>query len=300
SGETQSPKKSTVKNQRTSQTKPPKRNLLVETKLQEYLDHIATNQDISIVDLEREYKPSRRPDKTATNYEEEYNKVVSRLVRSFSLTQLRTIANLYEIDIPAKLPKWPTAATIVEHKWKWPSLTGIKQEKRDSEIIRECTFLLHIQAQGRRQGIKERYFELPAERLVTPDSLQQISRQSGVFTEDAGQGLIRMTYKDGDEAAIRLAERLTFRAASEFERSSPAPIYVSQNQVRPAPGQVFISQSTYSFYPFRPSQFRSQASKQTCLFRMRRMEDWFKSELRDELQNAGNPSEIAHVMDLSG
>ncbi|KAG6885459.1 hypothetical protein C0993_001539 [Termitomyces sp. T159_Od127] len=109
-----------------------------------------------------------------------------------------------------------------------------------------------------------------------------------------------MTYKDGDEAAARLAERLTVRAASEVEWSSPALVFLPQNRSKPASGQVFISQPTFSFYPFQPSQLRSQAAKQMSLFRVRRMEDCFRSDLSDKVQDADGPSEIAHVMDFSG
>ncbi|KAG6889198.1 hypothetical protein C0995_002913 [Termitomyces sp. Mi166 len=343
--ETTSPKKTRKK--KTSDTGTPTRNLLVETKLQEYLDHIATTQDISIVELEREYKPSIRPDKTAPDYEEEYNKVVARLVRSFSLAQLRTIAKLYEVDIPGKLSKWSTAATIVERKWRWPSLISIRQEKKDSEIVSESFSLdakqaflilgkdgadlldlsskfgvhvsfssspLSLKVEGTRaslgqlstyvgnfkMGIKERCFQLPAaQRHVGPDTLQHISRKSGAFVEDAGEGSIRLTFKDGDEVAAHLAERLTIRAASEVEESIPVLFCPVQNQTKSALGQVLSSHPTYSFYPFQPSELKLQASKQTCLFRVRRVEDWLRSDL-SEAQDAGNLPEIAHVTDFSG
>ncbi|KAG5734188.1 hypothetical protein E4T56_gene1247 [Termitomyces sp. T112] len=338
--------KKTQKKEKTSPVETPTRNLLVETKLQEYLDHLATTQDISVVDLEREYKPSIRPDKTATDYEEEYKKVVARLVRSFSLSQLRTIAKSYEIDISSKLTKWSTAATIVERQWRWPSLASIKQEKMDSEIIHQSFLLdakeaflilgkdgadlldisskfgvhvslssnpLTLEVEGSRasltqlstyidnlkMGIKDRYFQLPSARHVGSDSLQHISRKSGVFIEDAGEGLIRLTYKDGDEAAVHLAERLTFRAASEVEECIPALIYPAQDS-NPSLGQVSLKHPTYSFYPFQPSQLKLQASKRTCLFRVRRVEDWLRSDLNDGVQDASSLSEMTHVMDFSG
>ncbi|KAG6832436.1 hypothetical protein H0H92_001482 [Tricholoma furcatifolium] len=129
----------TRKKKQTADLEPvqPSRNLLIETKVQEYLDHIASVQEISLADLEREYKPSIRPDQAAPEYEEEYNKVVGRLVRSFSIAQLRNIVRSYELHVPAKCPKWDIAAIVVESRWKWPSLTNLKQERRNAETAYE-------------------------------------------------------------------------------------------------------------------------------------------------------------------
>lgn len=140
-GEAQSPNKSRTSCKELTNTE---NNILFETKIQRYLDHIAENRDISIEELERYYKPPRRPNQTARNYEAAHTNVVAHLLRSFSLAQLRNIVKLYEIDIPAKLTKRSIAVTIVERGWRWPSLAGMKQEKLDSETICECTFPLIV------------------------------------------------------------------------------------------------------------------------------------------------------------
>ncbi|KAG6845757.1 hypothetical protein H0H87_003811 [Tephrocybe sp. NHM501043] len=203
--------------------------------------------------------------KTEPNYEEEYHKVVERLVRSFSLVQLRNIVKLYEIDNPGKPSKYQAAAMIVEQRWRWPSPTSIRQEKRDAEIIHEsfplnakhaflilgkgdlldlsAKFGLHVsfssnplslKAEGSRASlsqlgdyisdfkkrIKEHYFQLPSVGHMGSDYLQHISRVSGAFAENAGERLIRLTYKDSDDHAARSAKRLILRNAAEAEVKS--------------------------------------------------------------------------------
>ncbi|KAG6911886.1 hypothetical protein DXG01_000133 [Tephrocybe rancida] len=311
---------------------PPQRNLLVETKLQEYLDHIATTSDISLADFEREYKPFRRPKKTEPKYEEAYNKVVARLVRSFSSIQLRNLVKLYEVNLPGRPSKWQLAEVIVERKWRWPSPTSIKQERRDAETSYEyganllelsSEFGVHIsfssnplslKAEGSRaslsqlgeyisefkKGVKEQYFSLLPMGVVEADSLQHISRISGVFVENAGAGLIRLTYKDGDESSTLFAKRHTLRAATEVRTSIPALIYSTQTQLKPTLGQVLTSHPTYSFYPFLPSQPQVQTPWQHSLFRVRRVEDWLRSGMNDDRQTVSRLAEGAPATHFSG
>ncbi|KAG6842572.1 hypothetical protein C0991_000098 [Blastosporella zonata] len=327
-------------------TGPPTRNLLEESKLQEFLDNLASKQDISLKDFEREYKPFRRPGKGEPNYENEYNKVVERLLRSFSLVQLRNLVQLYDIDTPGKISKRRAAAMIIEDKWRWPSPTSIRQENSDAETIYEtfpldakhaflilgkdgthlldlsAKFGVHVsfsskpfslKAEGSRaslrtlgeyidefkKGIREEYFQPTLLENVDADSLQRISRVSGVFAENAGNGLVRLTYKDCDERAASFAQRLILRTATEVKESIPALIYSAPIQTTSTLDQPH---PTYSLYPFLPSQPKAQISRQQNLFRVRRVGDWLRSGMNN--MNEGNPTsslaDVACATDFSG
>lgn len=117
------------------------RSLLQETKLDEYLQHIAsTSHEVTLEDIER-YKPIKFPSgSSSVDYEQQYNSLLESLVHSFSFDQLRRFLDLYHLDPPAKRNKWHLAAAIIEHQWKWPSLTKAKKIYKDrTEIVYKCT-----------------------------------------------------------------------------------------------------------------------------------------------------------------
>ncbi|KAG5648076.1 hypothetical protein DXG03_007111 [Asterophora parasitica] len=132
------PRKKKTPGSSTERPAKPSRNLLRETKLQDYLDQIAsTSQDVTLQDIER-YRPASHASVHSPKYEVEYNALVETLVRSFSVSQLRKFLGMYYLDAPYKRSKWELAVTIIERQWNWPSLKVIKKEKREwTEVIHQ-------------------------------------------------------------------------------------------------------------------------------------------------------------------
>jgi hypothetical protein len=110
---------------------PSHRNLLEQTKVQEYLDFVAsTNDSVTLADIER-CRPLEHGVPGTPKYESDYNSLLDTLVRSFSTKQLRQFLHLYQLEHPKKPTKWHSAASIIERQWGWPSLTEIQKQQRD-------------------------------------------------------------------------------------------------------------------------------------------------------------------------
>ena len=122
-----------------------RRSLLEKTKLEEYLQHIAsTSRQVSLADIER-CRPMTSPAVDDSDYEQKYTALSETLVRSFSFNQLEQFLGLYQLEPPAKRNKWHFAVTIIEEAWKWPSLSRTKKAKREwSEIVYECALTLQF------------------------------------------------------------------------------------------------------------------------------------------------------------
>lgn len=105
--------------------------LLVESKVQDFLDHVESIKDkLGLEDLER-YKPGHQPSPTSPEFEEQYITLRDTLCRAFNRKQLRAFLGLYRLDLHAKNTKQTHATMIMEEAWSWPSLEKIKKEKTD-------------------------------------------------------------------------------------------------------------------------------------------------------------------------
>ncbi|GLB36249.1 putative mitochondrial inner-membrane-bound regulator [Lyophyllum shimeji] len=299
----------------------PRRNLLKGTKVQNYLDHIAsTSREVTLADIER-YRPSKHPSPRSPKYEEEYNALVETLVRSFSLSQLRKFLGMYHLKLPARRNKWETAVAIIEHRWDWPSMTTLKEEKRDwTEVVRESfpldarqSFLilgkdgadllslstmfnarvslsanpLSLKVEGLRgtlnnlrrhieefkAGIQEQLFQLPSAGSVEPESLRRISRMSGAFVEHMGHGLIRISYRCGDDRAAHYAKRLVMHAATNVAQEIPTLVHSTPSD-SVTTALTALSHSRYALYPFFTAQSEQSMRKPANFFRIRSVADW--------------------------
>lgn len=113
----------------------PRPNLLEQTKVQDYLDYVAsTNNSVTLDDIER-CKPKIHATPGTPEYVEDYKSTMESLVRSFNKVQLARFLELYGLEPPVKRTKWFYAESIIEHQWKWPSVTDIQKRQRDwSEV----------------------------------------------------------------------------------------------------------------------------------------------------------------------
>lgn len=122
------------------------RNPLDENKLEGHLRSVAAaGSQITLRDVEG-YRPQTQPSTTSLEYESQYNLLVKRLVRSFSLEQLTQVLELYHLPPPPKPTKRKCARSIVEQEWNWPSLADVRRKKIDSEFSSKSKLLfpLHI------------------------------------------------------------------------------------------------------------------------------------------------------------
>lgn len=95
-------------------------------KVQEYLQYVAENSSLTLADLES-FRPESHSPVGSTRYEAEYQALMDKLDRSFTVSQLRQFLHLYGVHVSSKIRKHTAATTIVEKQWGWPSL--IKSQK---------------------------------------------------------------------------------------------------------------------------------------------------------------------------
>ena len=107
--------------------------LLEESKVQTYLAEIeATQHNLSLSDVER-LRPAVIPSASSTSYEEQHIALIESLSKAFTVSQLRTILQLYGAKPVPKGRKLDYATQIVENQWGWPAWASIKAQKRDRQ-----------------------------------------------------------------------------------------------------------------------------------------------------------------------
>ncbi|KAG7097012.1 hypothetical protein E1B28_004405 [Marasmius oreades] len=118
--------------------KPPSRNLLEDTKVEEYLAEIAASRHIvTLADLTR-LRPDRHSDPITPQYEVEYNNLLDRVQQAFNKKQLIHFVDLLGISRPKQRTKSAFAVQVIEQGWGWPSLTVVQKRRRDwSEVETE-------------------------------------------------------------------------------------------------------------------------------------------------------------------
>lgn len=91
-------------------------------RVQEYLNYVAENSELTLADLES-FRPESHSPVGSAQYEAEYQALMERLDRSFTVSQLRQFLHLYGVHVSARIRKQNAAATIIEKQWGWPSLS---------------------------------------------------------------------------------------------------------------------------------------------------------------------------------
>ncbi|KXN89928.1 hypothetical protein AN958_04932 [Leucoagaricus sp. SymC.cos] len=97
-------------------TRPPRR-----PKVEEYLQYVAQNSALTLDDLET-FRPASHSPAGSASYEAEYQALLEKLDRSFTVTQLRQFLRLYGIQVSSKMRKHTAVTSIIEKQWGWPSL----------------------------------------------------------------------------------------------------------------------------------------------------------------------------------
>ncbi|KAK1224398.1 hypothetical protein PQX77_012694 [Marasmius sp. AFHP31] len=123
--------------------KAPTRNLLEETKVEEYLAEIAASKDlITLEDLTR-LRPKKHSNPSTPEYEVEYNQLLDRIQQAFNRKQLIHFVDLFGIPRPKRQTKPAYAVHIIEQAWGWPSLTEVQKRRRDWSEVEEEFFGLN-------------------------------------------------------------------------------------------------------------------------------------------------------------
>ncbi|KAK7463688.1 hypothetical protein VKT23_005628 [Stygiomarasmius scandens] len=148
-----------------------------------------------------------------------------------------------------------------------------------------------------KEQIQEEYFTLPSKKTIPPHFLQRISRKSGAFTENFGNGQIRISRTDDLRCAF-VAKRLATHAACHEEEAHPLLTHVpagvsAQSSVPPS-----IFPYNYALYPFlttRPLPWLMNASG---TFRTRRVGEWLTGNTENVQKTGGLAQGKGQVIDL--
>ncbi|KAJ4486265.1 hypothetical protein J3R30DRAFT_3697765 [Lentinula aciculospora] len=301
----------------------PSRNLLEESKIQNYLDHIAqTSNSVTLADLTR-LRPNGYSDPETPEYEEEYDSLVDRLCRSFSKKQLYSFLKMLEIEgSRRKSTKTHYAVQIVEDGWGWPSLAKVKARKRDwSEVLSQDGANLHalsnkynihigfttrplsLNAEGLRGALKQleehiafvkedivqEYHEFASEIPIPPELLHRISRLSGAFTESFGEGQIRISYRKGDPRAAFIAKRLVTHVLCDLESQTGSSIlaHIPPEAPLSMPIPLAMFPFSYALYPFLSSRSLPWNINANGAFRARKVAEWIGINSMEDVQKSG-------------
>lgn len=112
-------------------------------KVAEYLRYVAQNSEVTLKDLES-LRPSSHSPVGSAQYEAEYEALMAKLNRSFTVIQLRKFLDIYGVPISKSLPKRKAASAIIEKKWDWPSLAQSQKLARSKKEISTSGKLLII------------------------------------------------------------------------------------------------------------------------------------------------------------
>ncbi|KAJ3853807.1 hypothetical protein EV368DRAFT_81215 [Lentinula lateritia] len=320
-----------------TKSKGPSRNLLEESKIQSYLDHIAeTGNTVTLADITR-LRPNVHSDPETPEYEEEYNALIDRLCRSFSKKQLYSFVKMLEIEGSRKgSAKRYSAVQIVEDGWNWPSLAKVKARKRDwSEVLSQYGANLHalsnkynihigfttrplsLNAEGLRGALKqlekhitfikedivEEYYGLSFEKPIPAELLHRISRLSGAFTETFGEGQIRISYRKSDPRAAFIAKRLLTHVLCDLETvtGSSILVHIPPEAPKSTPVPLAMFPSSYALYPFLSTQSLPWNVNASGAFRARKVAEWIGINPMEDVQKSGG-LELGRgqVLDMEG
>ena len=103
-------------------------------KVAEYLRYVAQNSEMTLKDLES-LRPSSHGPVGSAQYEAEYEALMAKLNRSFTVIQLRKFLDIYGIPISKSFPKRKVASAIIEKKWDWPSLVQSQKLARSKKEV---------------------------------------------------------------------------------------------------------------------------------------------------------------------
>ncbi|KAJ3570250.1 hypothetical protein NP233_g4528 [Leucocoprinus birnbaumii] len=113
------------------------------SKVEEYLQLVETD-NVTLDDLES-LRPQSHSPMGSEQYEDEYEALVAKLDRSFTVKQLQDFIRGYGLHISKKSRKRTAATTIIEKQWGWPSLAKSQKLARSKREVASSVFELNPQ-----------------------------------------------------------------------------------------------------------------------------------------------------------
>ncbi|KAF9044816.1 hypothetical protein BDZ89DRAFT_1058911 [Hymenopellis radicata] len=150
-----------------------------------------------------------------------------------------------------------------------------------------------------KENIRSETFNIPTQMSLRPEQLQRVSRTAGAFTENCGDGQIRISYKADAPKASLLAKRHATRASCESSLPSGVDLLASAT-----PTSTYTStgpaNSLCSLYPFFSARTLPWTTEVGGAFRLRRIGELSGYGSTEHIQREGPLSSInTHLTSLS-
>ncbi|KAJ7597143.1 hypothetical protein C8J56DRAFT_919326 [Mycena floridula] len=153
-----------------------------------------------------------------------------------------------------------------------------------------------------REDITEDEISLPTARPIRPDLVHRISRLTGAFVEDKGNGLVRISYRASEPASFDLAVRLTTRASCEVQDEIGQAVvfaYIPPGVPSSTPVPLSLFPHTYSLYPFAMTRPLPWTLNPGSVFRIRRVGEWLGLSATEDVQKTGGLADgKGHILNL--
>ncbi|TFK76999.1 hypothetical protein BDN72DRAFT_830172 [Pluteus cervinus] len=282
-----------------------------KTKVQDFLDYVASSSGVTLADAER-CRPVNHAAPGSLEYEQDYQNALDTLMRSFNLKQLRDILSLYGSTPRPGRTKRSYAVHIIEHHWDWPSLTELQKQRRDTTEIVSATypltpyqsFLLLGQDGADMLSLSSKYharLSLQADPLsLKVEGLRGPIRRLDLYLEELKSGISSETFDlptsnplkpeklqhvsrmSGAfvETAVPGKVRIYSRAGDRLAPLTARRLIVQASLQAPTTGTASLAlpaephqgvPSDYSLFPFQPSRATPWVPKNTKFYRLRRI-----------------------------
>ncbi|KAF8622882.1 hypothetical protein AX15_006647 [Amanita polypyramis BW_CC] len=196
--------------------------VLERNKLQEYLNLVASSNELTVQDIER-HKPDKHAPPGTSRYESNYEELVKTLSRSFTVKQLKDTHRLFGIELPKKRTKREFAISIIERQWRWPSLSESLKQRRDRTEVISQVFPLNTQEAFLLLGkdgsnLHTLSYKYNVRASFTPDpfsltvkgvrgSVEKIARYINAFKSDVVEDIFRLPTEQ--EVSPKLSQRVS-------------------------------------------------------------------------------------------
>ncbi|KAF8641185.1 hypothetical protein AX17_000820 [Amanita inopinata Kibby_2008] len=223
------------------------RNILEQTKLQEYLNLVASSTELTVEDIER-HKPTKHAPPGTSQYESDYEDLLDTLLRSFSAKQLKCAHNLYGLPLPKKRTKRDYVISIIEMQWRWPSLSDSLKKRRDRTEATAQTFPLstreaflllgkdgtNLHLLSSKHHVQASFSPNPLSLIVkgVRGSVEKMARYINVFKQDIAEDIFQLpTMQDVSPKLLQRVSRIS-GALVESRKNSEVHISYRKHELR--------------------------------------------------------------------
>ncbi|KIK71110.1 hypothetical protein GYMLUDRAFT_315720 [Collybiopsis luxurians FD-317 M1] len=140
-----------------------------------------------------------------------------------------------------------------------------------------------------KEEIEEEYYSLSSDKIIPVELLQRLSRLSGVFVEQFGEGQIRLSYVKSDPQAAFIAKRLVAHVLCDMEATSGGSIlaYIPPDAPMLNPVSLSLFPHHYALYPLLSSHSLPWNVNASGAFRTRKVTEWIGTSSLEDVQKSG-------------